>query len=674
LTISNGASVGAAATTLLPAVVLGEAAGGNGILTVTGAGSLATLVGQVDVGQSGTGSLTIANAGTVFTGDSAKVPTPGIDIAQYTGGAGSITVSGTAARLGNTGEFVVGDAGVGSLTVAAGGVVDTTPGSVAGLAGLSIANTAGASGSSVNVSGGASRLDIIGGTLDVGSGGSGTLQISGGATVTAAALDAGTVAGSVGQIALSGRATDLAVTGAATVADAGTAVLSVLSGATFAAGSLTIGAQRTGSGTVTLSGAGSGLQLAGALNVGTALGAGALTVGSGAAVHAAVVDLQGQLTLQGGLLDPTVLLINPGITPSGFGTIGANFVIDEGTILARGSIANQNTLLVLGSVLGGGTLTVSGNPSIVGTTTNSPGLLQIGSGDQLEVTGAVLNAPSTTFSDTQGGTYLVNNSVVDVVFQDATGVLALDDISGFGGTIASWHPGDALVIATTGSLSALGVSNGNTLTVHDSGTGGIDQIVFGSSIKPASLAITNGNTIVGGATIVSGSTLEIAGGPFGLTNFDGAGQPQYTTLLIDPGVSVATDASDLLSGVTLINQGTLNLGTFVATAPLQNSGELTGDVTLASGVTLTNAAGGTIVGSGLAAIQATLGPATVSNAGMIDPATDGVDLTAGGSVSNAAGASIEGTQAGVAISGGAGTVTNAGLIRGGGVDAVTLAA
>ena len=238
--------------------------------------------------------------------------------------------------------------------------------------------------------------------------------------------------------------------------------------------------------------------------------------------------------------------------------------------------------------------------------TNSPGSLQIGSGDRLEVTGAVLNAASTTFSDTQGGTWQVNNGVVDAVFQDATGVLALDDISGFGGTIASWHPGDALVIATTGSLSALGVSNGNTLTVHDSGTGGIDQIVFGSSINPASFAITNGKTIIAGATIVSGSTLEITNGPFVLTNFDGAGQPQYTTLLNDPGVSLVTDASDRLSGVTLINQGTLSLPAFVATALLQNSGELTGDVTLASGVALTNAAGGTIAGSGRQLIQAKL--------------------------------------------------------------------
>ena len=88
---------------------------------------------------------------------------------------------------------------------------------------------------------------------------------------------------------------------------------------------------------------------------------------------------------------------------------------------------------------------------------------------------------------------------------------------------------------------------------------------------------------------------------------------------------------------------------------------------------LTNTAGGTISGTGLAAIEA-LGPASVANAGLIDPAAYGVDLTAGGSVINAAGGTIEGTVAGVLISGGDGTVTNGGTIIGGGVDAVSLAA
>ena len=68
------------------------------------------------------------------------------------------------------------------------------------------------------------------------------------------------------------------------------------------------------------------------------------------------------------------------------------------------------------------------------------------------------------------GTYTVTNSAVDVAFTDANGVLKLDDIVGFAGTLITYGKGDAFVI-TGGTLSGLGVSNGNTLTFADSGVG-----------------------------------------------------------------------------------------------------------------------------------------------------------------------------------------------------------
>ena len=52
--------------------------------------------------------------------------------------------------------------------------------------------------------------------------------------------------------------------------------------------------------------------------------------------------------------------------------------------------------------------------------------------------------------------------------------------------------------------------------------------------------------------------------------------------------------------------------------------------------------GGTISGSGFAAIAGITGPATVLNAGLIDPGTFGINLPGGGSVTNLAGGVIEG--------------------------------
>ena len=85
LTISNSASVSAAATALVSAMVLGAGAGGNGTLLVTGAGSRARLVGQLNVGASGTGSLTVAQQATVVSGGSTLSPGQGIDIGQAGG-------------------------------------------------------------------------------------------------------------------------------------------------------------------------------------------------------------------------------------------------------------------------------------------------------------------------------------------------------------------------------------------------------------------------------------------------------------------------------------------------------------------------------------------------------------------------------------------------------------
>ncbi len=354
--------------------------------------------------------------------------------------------------------------------------------------------------------------------LDVGSVGSGVLQLGGGATIVTGSLDAGVIASSVGQVGLTGTGTTMIVTGNAIVADDGTGVLSVLNGATFDAGSLTIGSQGNSSGALIVSGAGSVINLVGALNIGTALGVGDLTVGPGAAVHAGVVNLQGQVVLEGGLLDPTVTIINQGQTAGGNGTLQAGDIIDEGVIQAGGTKPSQRLLVVQGTVLGGGTLTINGTvqPS------NPAGVLQINASGTMELTGPVLNAATTTFTDNlaQPGTYTVNNSVVDVTFADALGVLLLDDIAGFGGTITSFKGGDSFVI-TGGTLSNLGVSNSNTLTFSDTGVnaggGGIDQIIFGSGVSASGFNIVNGNTVQV-ACFAAGTRIATVEGPIAVEN------------------------------------------------------------------------------------------------------------------------------------------------------------
>jgi len=482
------------------ALDLAEFTGSGG--SITGTGTVADLLfagsaqWQMSTGTTlqsvGTAGVTIGGGFTgslELSGGAAIISQGATDIVSGSSVlAAGLTASGPGSTWNSDGQLMIGDQGVGALMIQAGGTV------TAG-AGVVIANSATADGSEVDLIGTGSGLTVSG-LLDVGAGGSGALWIESGAVVSAATLDAATLASADAQIDLSGAGSELTVSGAATVADDGTGVMSVLNGASFTASSLTIGALADSSGALVVSGDGSLLSISGQLNVGTALGTGDLTVGPGAVVNASVVNLLGGVVLEGGVLDPTVYIENGGSTTGGFGTIASDFILLEGTILSNGSKTGKQTEVVQGTLVGGGTADINGSVSV-----NGPGILQIGTHDTIELTGAVLNAATTTFTDnlTPTGTYSVHNSVIDVVFQDTTGMLRLDDIAGFAGTVATWRAGDSFVV-TGGTLSNLAVSNGNTLTVNDSGTGagagGIDTIVFGSTIDADGFSVVNGDTLV----------------------------------------------------------------------------------------------------------------------------------------------------------------------------------
>ncbi len=129
------------------AIHAGGASGATGQVTVSDPGSELLATGQFSIGLSGQGSLLVENQGTVTTGDNAVDATEGSDISQNAGASGTAAVTGTLSLLTNTGRFVVGDAGLGSLAVDAGGTVTTSAN----------ATIASAAGSSVNVTGGNSR-------------------------------------------------------------------------------------------------------------------------------------------------------------------------------------------------------------------------------------------------------------------------------------------------------------------------------------------------------------------------------------------------------------------------------------------------------------------------------------------------------------------------------------
>ena len=100
---------------------------------------------------------------------------------------------------------------------------------------------------------------------------------------------------------------------------------------------------------------------------------------------------------------------------------------------------------------------------------------------------------------------------------------------------------------------------------------------------------------------------------------------------------------------------------------LNNSGSISGShgVGLEAGGSVTNAASASIAGQ-VAGVFAQGGAATLSNAGsIVATAGAGLDIEGGGSITNLAGATISGSSFGIFLTGGSGTVTNAGTISGG---------
>ena len=341
--------------------------GGNGDQgTLAVNGGTVSVAGAVVAGVSTViGGTTLSGIGTVTVGSGGLLRTTGTATAsdrmvlgRDTGGQGRVTVAG--GTIASNGRLVIGDKGTGDLTLNAGGT-----GSANGAAlGLS-------SGGSGTLTVSASHFSSTG-SIDVGVDGLGVLRVfSGGTLTTGSGAPTGAPTGArfgvsnVGLGLIDGANALWTVGGDLIVGEQGLGTLNITNGAVVNAGTFAIalGNGSGGSGDITVGG-GDARLVGGALKIANASGDdsfGTVTIETGGTVQvlSATIGAGGVLNMQGGLLDPPTVTIGVGGLITGFGTVDATNLFNDGGIVASGGL-----LEFFGNISGGGTLAVDNDGSL----------------------------------------------------------------------------------------------------------------------------------------------------------------------------------------------------------------------------------------------------------------------------------------------------------------------
>ncbi|AKC78278.1 outer membrane protein [Xanthomonas arboricola] len=465
------------------------------------------------------------------------------------------------------------------------------------------------------------------GTIDVGIGGTGTLQkldtgtlvlsaantytggtaLGGGTLVLgdAQALGTGTLTAAAGTSLDTDQA--LAV-GNAVVLDGAVTLLGsndlALTGAISGAGSVI----KTGASTLTLSGNNS---YAG----GTALSDGTLSIGSNNALGTGSLSVVGAAVLT----NPVAATVGNAVV------LGAALSVDNPADLTlAGDISGSGALIKTNT----GTLTLDGSNSYTGGTTVNAGTLV---GDSASLQGAIIDNATLVFNQVADGVFTGSITGTGNVIKDGAGALLLNGANGYtGGTTitAGTLIGDTTSLQGDIANNAALVFNQNTGGVYAgtlSGTGSLQKAGTGA------LQLLGPNTYTGGTVISAGSlignTTSLQGNIVDNATlvFDQASDGVFAGAVSGTGSVVKQGAGAL----TLVAPNTYSGGTTIA------SGSLIGTTTSLQGNIVNNA---TLVfdqaGDGTFAGNIT-GSGTLIKNGAGALTLDGVNAYLGGTTINA---------------------------------------
>ncbi len=566
LTISNGGQVSNGLSSI------GNGYGSNGTVTVTGSGSTWTN-GTLRVGYYGIGTLIIENGGQV----SSQEGRLGV---EATSSAGTVTVTGAGSQWTTNGSVLrVGQYGTGTLVIANGGTVLSGAGfigertsshgavTVTGGGNWTSSEVAISYGGVLNI-GNHDRTDTAGtvttnrifigtsfgfvnfnqtdnisfatpieGNITVNQRGSGKTTFTTSQTYNGGTnIDSGTLALSGSGSIASSNGLTLTNTPGATFDISGitaaSTTIKTLNGGGAAGGNIVLGSK-----TLVVDVIGNGYY------DGVISGAGGLTKS-----NAGMLRITGNHTYTGGtsILGGTLLVGAGGTTGSIIGDVTNNaaLVFNRSDALTfSGVVSGSGTL----GKQGAGTLTLTGNSTYSGGTTISGGTLRIGNGGATgSISGNISNNAALVFNRSNAVTFADVISGSGTLEKQSTGVLSLTGANTYTGLTSI--NGGTLMLSGDGSIAA---SSGVTLADTASAYLDIAFTTSGTSIKAL-----NGGGSSGGNVLLGSKTLTIDGGGTYAGEISGAGGSLTKT-----GAGTLTlTGSNIYNGGTTISGGTLQIG------------------------------------------------------------------------------------------------------------------
>lgn len=597
-------------------VLIGGNGTGNGSLTLDNSSSLKSS-GTVSVGNSG-GALPSGANGSLNVLAASTLDSKAGMLADDLGATGTALVSGKDSRWTVSNGMVVGNAGVGTLTITGGGSVVSQTTTI-------IANLDSADESTVTVSRLGSLLQT-GGTLVVGNGGNAKLLVEASATVKSGEAIIGRHSASEATVRGDGSkwtTGDLQVGG--DISDpggvAGTGTLNVTAGGSVDSTAAHLGVVAGSSGSAIVDGQGSVWTVGrNSLEVGVS-GTGSLAVTGGGLVDAANIIIgagtggDGSVRVSGaGSTLKSRSDLNVGLYGNGSMTIEAG-----GAVKSRnGYVATYNGSTSAVTVTGAGSSWVMTGTFFVGYAGGATGDVTVSNGGGIRATGVTLGdiaGASGTMTITGAGSNVTayvdngaaNSGSVNVGFQGSGSLNVVN-----GGSLDAYSLYIGNVSGSSGAVLVSGVGSNvsvDGLMVIGSAGNGSAEITGGASLAAPTILIATaaGSTGVLSIGAGAGQTARSAGAVEARAITFGAGNGSIVFNHSETGYTISADISGAgrviaeagvttLSGNNSYSGGTtISAGTLKGTAKSFGSGGIVNnaDLVVDGGGPLSNAISGT---------------------------------------------------------------------------------